>query len=293
MNNEIKFVSPFKYLCMTVGNLPSSYIESMSYYEALTYMEKLLEKEVIPTINNNSTALEELQNYVVHYFDNLDVQEEINNKLDDMAEAGTLQEVIGEYLDSVGLVIFNTKADMVASENLINGSRCKTLGTISYNDGYGEIYMIRTITSGDVVDDYNIVALNVSNTLIAERIPDHTSSELTSFIGKFATAQTIISVAQADKDEDISGTISYPTGFTKDNCFIISYLVKRGDSTWKYSYTPALTTSSNMIPQLYFQLGNSNISVAGTCKMAFGESSNVIVQMYGDYTIKVLLYKYA
>ena len=292
MNNDIKIISPFKYLCMTVGNLPSSYIESMSYYEALTYMEKLLEKEIIPALNNNSIALEELQNYVVHYFDNLDVQEEINNKLDEMAEAGTLQEVIGEYLDSVGLVIFNTKADMISSENLINGSRCKTLGTTTYNDGYGEIYMIRTITSGDIVDNYNIVALNVSNTLIAERIPNHTETDITNFIGKFATAQTTINIDQADKDEDISGNISYPSGFTKDNCFIISYLVKRGTSSWKFSYTPNLSVTSNLIPQLYFQLGNTNISVSGTCKAPFGESSNVIVQLYGEYTIKVLLYKY-
>ena len=32
MNNEIKFISPFKRLCVTIGNLPTAYMESMSYY---------------------------------------------------------------------------------------------------------------------------------------------------------------------------------------------------------------------------------------------------------------------
>ena len=41
-----------------------------------------------------TTAFNTLKDYVDHYFDNLDVQEEINNKLDDMAEDGTLSEIL-------------------------------------------------------------------------------------------------------------------------------------------------------------------------------------------------------
>ena len=40
------------------------------------------------------TKIEEFQ----HYFDNLDVQEEINNKLDEMAESGELAEIINEEI---------------------------------------------------------------------------------------------------------------------------------------------------------------------------------------------------
>ena len=42
----------------------------------------------------------ELKDYVEDYFDNLDVQEEINNKLDEMVEDGTLNTIIGSYVDS-------------------------------------------------------------------------------------------------------------------------------------------------------------------------------------------------
>lgn len=87
-----------------LGIIPTSYKDSMSYYETLAWLCKYLEETVIPTVNQNGEAVQDLQglyiqlnNYVTHYFDNLDVQEEINNKLDEMVENGTFQEIIGEY----------------------------------------------------------------------------------------------------------------------------------------------------------------------------------------------------
>ena len=102
---KIETLKPFKYFCMTIGALPTSYIDSMSYYETLCWLCKYLENTVIPAVNNNGEAVEELQqkylelvDYVNNYFDNLDVQEEINNKLDEMAENGELTALIGEYV---------------------------------------------------------------------------------------------------------------------------------------------------------------------------------------------------
>lgn len=101
---DVKFISPFKRLCVTVGNLPTAYIESMSYYEALTYFMKFLENTVIPAINSDGEAITELQEkyielkeYVDNYFENLDIQTEIDNKLDEMADNGTLAEIIEDY----------------------------------------------------------------------------------------------------------------------------------------------------------------------------------------------------
>ena len=108
-----------------------------------------------------------------HYFDNLDVQEEINNKLDEMAESGQLTDIIAQYLKLAGIIAYNTKNDLKEAQNITNGSICKTLGDIEYNDGKGNFYKIRTITSSDVIDNNNILALEVSNTLIAEKIPDY------------------------------------------------------------------------------------------------------------------------
>lgn len=89
--------SPFRRFVTTIGVFPTAFTDAMTYYDCLAYLVKYLEDNVVPAVNNNAEALETLQNYVVHYFDNLDVQDEINNKLDAMAEAGTLAEIMAEY----------------------------------------------------------------------------------------------------------------------------------------------------------------------------------------------------
>lgn len=161
-----------------LGIIPTSYKDSMDYYETLAWLCNYLEKTVIPTVNQNGEAVQELQalyiqlnDYVSHYFDNLDVQEEINNKLDDMVEQGTLQEIIGAYLDANALWCFDSVNDMKDATNLVNGSYAKTLGFYEKNDEGGATYKIRTITNDDVIDNALIIALNdEENQLIAELI---------------------------------------------------------------------------------------------------------------------------
>lgn len=139
MNNEIKFVSPFKRLCVTVGNLPTAYMESMSYYECLTYFMKFLENQVIPAINNNSEVVAELQEYVNNYFDNLNVQEEINNKLDEMAESGVLADIINEeiFTELNNQVETNTEdiTNLQTDVNLMKNKKYIIIGD-SYLQGY-------------------------------------------------------------------------------------------------------------------------------------------------------------
>lgn len=177
IDKNAKFLTPFKYFCMTIGELPSSYVESLSYYEMLVWFTNYLSQTVIPTVNNNAEALKEvqdlfleLQDYVNNYFSELNVQTEINNKLDDMAESGQLVEIISLYLNSSCVLAFDTVSDMIEAENLIDGSICKTLGKNTFNDGFGAFYKVRTITENDTIDDDYIVGLDVSETLIAERI---------------------------------------------------------------------------------------------------------------------------
>lgn len=90
----------------TFGNLPTSYKDSMTYYETLVWLCRYLEETVIPAVNTNNDAVLELQElygelnaYVTTYFDNLDVQEEINKHLDDLVRNGTLTNLLGEYVD--------------------------------------------------------------------------------------------------------------------------------------------------------------------------------------------------
>ena len=184
MNEKIdikpKFLSPFKRFCMTIGELPTSYVETMSYYEMILWFTKYLGETVIPAINNNAEALKEvqnlfieLQNYVNDYFDNLDIQTEINNKLDDMAESGQLAEIIAQYLEVSSVLGFDTKSDLKGAENLIDGTIAKTIGDSTYNDGKGHFYKIREIQVSDVIDDNNILALTNYDGLVAEKLPDY------------------------------------------------------------------------------------------------------------------------
>lgn len=72
----------------------------------LIRMFNKLSKQTKQTVEEYIDKFNELYQYVHDYFDNLDVQEEINNKLDQMVEDGTLQEIIGEYLTPMIKILF-------------------------------------------------------------------------------------------------------------------------------------------------------------------------------------------
>lgn len=131
--NEIQptFLRPFTRFCLTIGEIPTSYLYSKTYYEQVLWLCHYLQEKVIPAVNNNALALKEvqehlteLQSYVDHYFENLDVQEEINNKLDEMAESGELESLISDFIiNGKGQVkyIFPSNTHYTSEFNLING----------------------------------------------------------------------------------------------------------------------------------------------------------------------------
>ena len=99
--------------------VPMVFDNSLSYYEALCALWKYIQG-MTDVINNNATLEEEyiekfneLKSFVDNYFENLDVQEEINNKLDIMAEDGTLESLIAKVIDTDTTYYFHT---IMASE---------------------------------------------------------------------------------------------------------------------------------------------------------------------------------
>lgn len=99
------------------SNIPAVYDNTMSYYEELCALLKYLQDQVTPALNSNAEAITILSNYVEHYFDNLDVQEEINNKLDEMVESGELQRILNSpaTTDNIGGVIIGNGINVDAS----------------------------------------------------------------------------------------------------------------------------------------------------------------------------------
>lgn len=94
-------IKTFRAWCQNV--IPLVYDNSLSYYELLCkvidYLNNVITNlnDVNQDIENLHIAFNLLQDYVNNYFANLDVQEEINKKLDEMAESGELSQLLFKY----------------------------------------------------------------------------------------------------------------------------------------------------------------------------------------------------
>ena len=100
--NQYNNLGKFRFWCQKV--LPLVYDDSLSYYELLCkvvhYLNETIENVdlVGEDMQKLYTAFEQLNEYVVNYFTNLDVQKEINIKLDNMFSDGTLTVIIDGVL---------------------------------------------------------------------------------------------------------------------------------------------------------------------------------------------------
>ena len=81
--------------------------------KVVDYLNKVIENSnnVTENTTNLYNAFVELENFVNDYFDNLDVQDEINNKIDDMVTSGKFSEIVGKYIDPY-FDEFNNRLDM-------------------------------------------------------------------------------------------------------------------------------------------------------------------------------------
>ena len=116
-----KPLTPFRYWCQKV--LPLVYDDSLSYYELLCkvvdYLNKTMEdvETLHGDVSNLHKAYEELQNYVNIYFSTLDVQEEINKKLDNLVSTGKLTTLILPYIKSSPVIV--NSLDEMTNHNYI------------------------------------------------------------------------------------------------------------------------------------------------------------------------------
>lgn len=170
MNNEKKFIklTPFKMQVLQTFPFIDADFDAITNYELLCKVVEYL-NTTVNNVNLLESDFKVLYDYVHDYFDNLDVQEEINNKLDQMVTDGTLPEIIGSYLNSKAVFGFDNVTSMKNSTNLINGSYARTLGYHSKNDGGSALYKIRLRTFDDVIDNASLILMQ-DETLVAEYI---------------------------------------------------------------------------------------------------------------------------
>ena len=148
---NVETLQPVTRTLMTIGALPTSYLISMTYEEQLLWLQNYLIKTVIPAINNNAEATQEvqdivmaLQDYINDYFNNLDVQEEVSIKIDELIQDGTLQAILLNYTQITK--VFDTYNDMMLdTSTYVNGMKLKTLGYHFINDGGGADYIVTNV----------------------------------------------------------------------------------------------------------------------------------------------------
>lgn len=195
--------------CADWGLIPTEFRQCMTWEEQVLWLEKFLKETVISTFNQNTEAYEELKETVENFFDNLDVQEEINNKLDEMAESGELLEIMQPYFDSLSN---KAKCGYTISELPLT-RLCRTISNKS-NDTYfnlqGGCYIengkaVKAVTQGD---DTKLVEFELATgTVIRE------------------SASLSIGHANGLAYDSVNGII-YATGLTGDNAknlFLINY----------------------------------------------------------------------
>lgn len=126
MNNfDYKNMTPFKWFVLENFPFIENDFESINNYRLFSKVVEYLNKTIYnmnltgEQMENVTNAMTELQNYVNNYFENLDVQEEINQKLDEMVESGQLEDIIADYLKSVNncYIAALTKQDKYTHDN--------------------------------------------------------------------------------------------------------------------------------------------------------------------------------
>lgn len=115
-----EFVRPFHFWCQKV--LPLVFDDSLSYYEVLAKMRDYLNSAIaeINAIGGEfegiKNQLTQLQTHVDEYFAELDVNQAISDKLDDMVESGEMDAVITPIFAAYANPLFaESVADMIAT----------------------------------------------------------------------------------------------------------------------------------------------------------------------------------
>lgn len=164
---DIPDMRPFPKFCYTIGMIPTSFRVSMTYEEQVMEIIRFIKEEIIPNVNANALATKELQekfvelvDYVNDYFENIDVQTEINAKLEQMVATGEfnplLENLFRGYQEQIDLLQDNITDNYNVLNDKIN---------INYNT------LLSQITGGSPAGTYaDLATLQASATADTSKI---------------------------------------------------------------------------------------------------------------------------
>lgn len=135
---EFKKMYPFKWFIIENFPFLEDSIDGLTNYQLLSKLGDEINKnrDAINTLGTETENLVEEYNSFYDWFNNLDVQDEINNKLDEMATDGTLENIINqEIFGDIQQRI--TDLETSVSESIETLERNALYIGNSYTDGYG------------------------------------------------------------------------------------------------------------------------------------------------------------
>jgi hypothetical protein len=283
---EYEKLTPFKWFVLENFPFIEADFDSITNYQLYSKVIEYLNKTIDTTntlgetVENYTNAFIELKTYVDNYFENLDVQEEINNKLDQMVEDGTLENLLMNFTNQ--LKIYNNYESLINDKNnLVNNQKVKILGYYEINDG-GETEFYVT---NNPKENNNI---NLENGLYLERIIKNCKISIEQFgcIGNNSEIDNTTNLQNAINFAQLNNIILYIPNKTfrvLNTLYLQGSLNMKGDSNSNYKNTSTIIcnfadndiplfaeTGSNSVPRCTFE----NIRFARTRTANDGYPSN-------------------
>lgn len=107
-------------------------------------------KAMQKNFDNLQDAFNDLKSYVQNYFKNLDVQEEINNKLDELINSGKFDTILDNYFKKK-CNTYKTAINMINDVSLTSDCFCITQGYYTQGDAGGAMYYITDSPDSDIL----------------------------------------------------------------------------------------------------------------------------------------------
>lgn len=211
----------FRFWCQKV--LPLAYDDSLSYYELLckvvNYLNNIMSdmNTLSLDVDNINKAYNQLQNYVNDYFSTLNVETEINNKLDLMAQNGTLSALIKPLFDKYKTEI-DSEVDMQNSKINVLENRMNTFTSLPSGS-----------TSGDAeLTDIRVPANTFNNNKPYSNAGDAVRGQVNSLNNNIndMSNNTISNIMKIINVNDYGESLGWKDGF------FIDYGVEKENSEW-------------------------------------------------------------
>ena len=168
---DLRVLSPFKMQVLTNFPYIEADFDALTNYQLLCkiveYLNNVItnENEVTEQVTSLYNAYVALQNYVNTYFDNLDLTGEVSAKIDEMAEDGTLTNLIKAYIDplyqayetSINLDIANQNLEISSFKNGVTASLANMsnqIVTATSGSPKGVYATVAALESADPSHDY-------------------------------------------------------------------------------------------------------------------------------------------